>query len=117
MERGVGGDRHRQGWPGWRRAHQGPDRVRVPGIGGDWAQQGPKRFKIQVAPCQLHPDRLPLPQIVQILGGQETQMAGGELQGGVVRQHPQQGDLNAGQGLLQQGPVPLAAHPVEHHPG
>ena len=89
VERGVGGDGHRQGWPRGRRADQGTDRIAEAGIGGHRGQQWPEPFEIQVAPRQLHPDRLSLSQVVKVLGRQESQVAGGELQGGVARQHPQ----------------------------
>ena len=54
---------------------------------------------------------------MQLPRRQQAQVTGGQLQAGVVRQHPQQRHLDAGQGFRQQGVVALAAHPVEHHPG
>ena len=54
---------------------------------------------------------------MQLPGRQQAQVTGGQLQAGVVRQHPQQRHLDAGQRLCQQGVVALAANSVEHHPG
>ena len=44
-------------------------------------------------------------------------MARGQLQGRVLGEHAQQGNVDAGQGFGEQGLVPATAHPIQHHPG
>jgi hypothetical protein len=34
----------------------------------------------------------------------------------MLGQHAKQGDVDAGQGFGEQGLVPAAAHPIQHHP-
>ena len=44
-------------------------------------------------------------------------MARGQFQGGMLGEHAQQGHVDAGQGFGEQGLVPAAPNPIQHHPG
>jgi hypothetical protein len=43
-------------------------------------------------------------------------MAGGEVQRGMGGQNPQQWNVDGRQNISQQGPMPLAPHPIQHDP-
>ena len=64
---------------------------------------------------QFGPDHLSRLKIDEFLGGEKAKVPRGKFEAGVLRQHPQQGHGDAGQGFSQQAAVPIAPHPVEHH--
>ena len=82
-----------------------------------WIHQGPKLLQVQVPFAKGSPLALALLQIGKFARGHQPQVAGGQLQAVVAGQHPQQRHGNRRQGFAEEGPVPLAADTIEHHPG